>query len=58
MGGLFNKSKKSISNEQNNQAFNSNQMILFREEDFNFYFNIRNINDRELLLFLQKKFIS
>ena len=55
MGGLFNKSKKSILNEQNNQAFNSNQMILFREEEFNFYFNIRNINDRELLLFLQKR---
>lgn len=28
MGGLFNKSKKSISNDQNNKVFNQNQMIL------------------------------
>ena len=54
MGGLFNKSKKSISNSQNNQAFNHNQTILFREDGFDYYFNIRNINDKELLLFLQK----
>lgn len=55
MGGLFNKSKKSISNDQNNKVFNQNQMILFKEENYNLYFNIRNLQDKELLLFLQKR---
>lgn len=55
MGGLFNKSKKSISNDQNNKAFNQNQMILFKEENYNLSFNIRNLQDKELLLFLQKR---